>query len=251
MTQSKIRVLLVEDDLVLGYVVKDYLQKQNYEVTHCTDGSAAWQQFMKNIYDVCLLDIMLPGAKDGLELSNNIREKNEHIPIILLSSRNMDDDRIAGYSMGADSYLPKPYNLKELGMRIHVFVKRNSKKEDVGQVFFKIGTLDFDYTNLLLSNESIQLQLTQREADIIRYFCLNANRVVSRNELLMSVWGKDDYFLGRSMDVFITKIRKYLKAQNVAALQTIHGKGFLFSYQNNATKTKSKKSDSADLQITN
>src|SRR5580658_125331 len=129
MPPSKAKVLLVEDDLVLGYVVKDYLQKQNYEVTHCTDGSLAWQQFMKNIYDVCLLDIMLPGTKDGLELSNSIREKNEHIPIILLSSKNMDDDRIAGFSMGADSYLPKPYNLKELGMRIHVFLKRNAKKD--------------------------------------------------------------------------------------------------------------------------
>jgi DNA-binding response OmpR family regulator len=248
MPPSKAKVLLVEDDLVLGYVVKDYLQKQNYEVTHCTDGSLAWQQFMKNIYDVCLLDIMLPGTKDGLELSNSIREKNEHIPIILLSSKNMDDDRIAGFSMGADSYLPKPYNLKELGMRIHVFLKRNAKKDDIGQVIFKIGDLRFDYSNLILSNETIEHQLTQREADLIRYFCLNANRIITRNEILMSLWGKEDYFLGRSMDVFITKIRKYLKTQKGAVLQTIHGKGFLFTYHN-ATATRVKKASIASLQM--
>ena len=149
MIQPKTKVFFVEDDLVLGYVVKkkkkrDYLQKQNYDVTHCTDADMAWTNFMKNIYDVCLLDIMLPGTKkDGLELSQNIRKKNEHIPIILLSSKNMDSDRIAGFSNGADGYLPKPYNLKELGMRIHVLLKRTRKKEDIGQVVFKIGDLDF------------------------------------------------------------------------------------------------------------
>jgi len=237
MTQSKIKVLLVEDDLVLGYVVKDFLQQQNYEVTHCTDGSLAWQQFTKNIYDACLIDIMLPGTKDGLELSKTIRKKNENIPIILLTSKNMDDDRIAGFSTGADSYLPKPYNLKELGLRIHVLLKRNTQKSEVSQFMFKIGDIDFDYNNLILSNKNIEQQLTQREADLMRFFCLNPNRVISRSEILMSIWGKEDYFLGRSMDVFITKIRKYLKTQNADVLQTIHGKGFLFSY---ATPTSSK-----------
>ena len=232
MIQPKTKVFFVEDDLVLGYVVKDYLQKQNYDVTHCTDGDIAWTNFMKNIYDVCLLDIMLPGTKDGLELSQNIRKKNEHIPIILLSSKNMDSDRIAGFSNGADGYLPKPYNLKELGMRIHVLLKRTKKKEDIGQVIFKIGDLDFDYSNLTIHNDKVEHQLTQREADLIRYFCLNANRVIARNEILMNIWGKEDYFLGRSMDVFITKIRKYLRTQTAAKLQTIHGKGFLFSYTN-------------------
>ncbi len=231
MSQPKLKILLVEDDPVLGYVVKDFLQKQDFEVTHCTDGDAAWHQFMKNIFDICLLDIMLPGKKDGMELANSIRKKNENIPIILLSSKNMDDDKIAGFESGADDYVTKPYNLQELLLRIQVFVKRSKKKEDTGPVSFTIGELEFDYTNLLLRNEKVEYQLTQREADLVRYLCLNANRVLKRDEILMNVWGKDDYFLGRSMDVFITKIRKYLKAQTAANLQTIHGIGFKFNFE--------------------
>jgi DNA-binding response OmpR family regulator len=230
MSQSKLKILLVEDDPVLGYIVKDFLQKQGYEVTHCTDGDVAWHQFMKNIYDVCLLDILLPGKKDGMELANSIRKKNENIPIIMLSSKNLDHDKIAGFESGADDYITKPFNLQELFMRIQVFLKRSKKKEDKGTVLFKIGELDFDYTNLTLGNEKVEHQLTQREADLVRYLCLNANRVLKRDEILMNVWGKDDYFLGRSMDVFITKVRKYLKSQNAAKLQTIHGIGFKFNY---------------------
>jgi len=230
MTQPKLKILLVEDDPVLGYVVKDFLQKQDFEVTHCTDGDAAWQQFMKNLYDICLLDILLPGKKDGMELANSIRKKNENIPIILLSSKNMDNDKIAGFETGADDYITKPYNLQELLLRIQVFLKRTKKKDDSGPVVFKIGTLNFDYTNLVLGNDEVEYQLTQREADLVRYLCLNANRVLKRDEILMNVWGKDDYFLGRSMDVFITKVRKYLKSQPNAKLQTIHGIGFRFNY---------------------
>ena len=230
MSQPKVKILLVEDDPVLGFVVKDFLQKQNYEVNLCTDSDTAWQQFMKNIYDVCLLDILLPSKKDGIELANSIRKKNENIPIILLSSKNMDNDKIAGFETGADDYITKPYNLQELLLRIQVFLKRTKKKEDTGPVIFKIGDLNFDYTNLVLGNDKVEHQLTQREADLVRFLCLNANRVLKRDEILMSVWGKDDYFLGRSMDVFITKVRKYLKSQNSAKLQTIHGIGFKFSY---------------------
>ncbi|MCW3124311.1 MAG: DNA-binding response regulator [Flavipsychrobacter sp.] len=230
MSQPKVKILLVEDDPVLGYVVKDFLLKQDYDVTHCTDGDVAWHQFMKNIYDVCLLDIMLPGKKDGMELANSIRKKNENIPIILLSSKVLDMDKIAGFENGADDYITKPYNLQELQMRIQVFLKRSKKKEDTGPINFKIGDLDFDYSNLILKNDKVEHQLTQREADLVRYLCLNANRVLKRDEILMNVWGKDDYFLGRSMDVFITKVRKYLKSQNVAKLQTIHGIGFKFNY---------------------
>ena len=185
---------------------------------------------MKNIYDVCLFDILLTGKKDGMELANSIRKKNENIPIIMLSSKNLDNDKIAGFESGADDYITKPFNMQELLMRIQVFVKRSKKKEDKGTVLFKIGELDFDYTNLTLGNEKVEHQLTQREADLVRYLCLNANRVLKRDEILMNVWGKDDYFLGRSMDVFITKVRKYLKSQNAAKLQTIHGIGFKFNY---------------------
>jgi len=230
MSQPKVKILLVEDDPVLGYVVKDFLQKQQFDVTHCTDGDVAWHQFMKNIYDICLLDVMLPGKKDGMELANNIRKKNENIPIIMITSKSLDNDKILGFESGADDYVTKPYNLQELLLRIQVFLKRSKKKEDPGPASFMLGDLNFDYTNLSLGNEKVEYQLTQREADLIRYLCLNANRVLKRDEILISVWGKDDYFLGRSMDVFITKIRKYLKAQTVVKLQTIHGIGFKFIY---------------------
>lgn len=232
MSQPKVKILLVEDDPVLGFVVKDFLQKQNYEVTHCTDSDTAWQQFMKNIYDICLLDVMLPGKKDGIELANHIRKKNENIPIMMLTSKGMDDDKLAGFEVGADDYVIKPYNMHEVLKRIQVFLKRSKKKDQEGPAYFKIGNLDFDYSNLTLGNETEHYQLTQREADLFRYLCMNANRVLKRDEILMNVWGKDDYFLGRSMDVFITKVRKYLKNQTDAKLQTIHGIGFKFIYNN-------------------
>lgn len=230
MQQPKLKILLVEDDPVLGYVVKDFLQKNNFEVTHCTDGDTAWQQFMKNIFDLCLLDVMLPGKKDGMELANNIRQKNENIPIVLVTSRNMDNDKIQGFESGADDYVTKPYNMQELLLRINVFLKRSKKKEDTGPAQMKLGELNFDFNNLTLSNETVHYQLTQREADLIKYLCQNANRVLKRDEILMNVWGKDDYFLGRSMDVFITKVRKYFKTEPNIKLQTIHGIGFKFIF---------------------
>jgi len=228
MSQPKIKILLVEDDPVLGFVVKDFLQKQNYDVNLCTDSDTAWQQFMKNIYDICLLDVMLPGKKDGIELANNIRKKNEDIPIMMLTSKSMDDDRLAGFEVGADDYVIKPYNMNEVLKRIQVFLKRSKKKEIEGPSLFKIGSLDFDYKNLTLTNETEQHQLTQREADLFRYLVTNKDKVLKRDEILMNVWGKDDYFLGRSMDVFITKVRKFLKNQTATKLQTIHGIGFKF-----------------------
>lgn len=231
MSQPKVKILLVEDDPVLGFVVKDFLQKQNYEVNLCTDSDTAWQQFMKNIYDICLLDVMLPGKKDGIELANHIRKKNENIPIMMLTSKSMDDDRLAGFDVGADDYVIKPYNMHEVLKRIQVFLKRSKKKEQEGPIYFKIGNMDFDYTNLTLANDTENYQLTQREADLFRFLCMNANRVLKRDEILMNVWGKDDYFLGRSMDVFITKVRKYLKNQTLAKLQTIHGIGFKFVHE--------------------
>ncbi len=135
-------------------------------------------------------------------------------PSFCYRPKSLDNDKIAGFESGADDYVTKPYNMQELLMRINVFIKRSKKKDDKGTVLFKIGDLDFDYTNLILKNDKVEYQLTQREADLVRYLCLNANRVLKRDEILMNVWGKDDYFLGRSMDVFITKVRKYLKSPN-------------------------------------
>lgn len=223
---GKAKILLVEDDATLSYVVKDSLAKNGYDVVHCADAESAWQQFMKNNFDICLVDVMLP-KKDGMSLTHQIRQKNQNIPILMLTSKTMDDDKIAGFKSGADDYITKPFNMQELLLRLDVFLKRTMKQEVEAVDTIQLGNLEFDYHNLVLRGEKDK-QLTQREADLIKYFCTNANKVLKREEILLNVWGKEDYFLGRSMDVFITKVRKYIKEQPGVELQTIHGIGFKF-----------------------
>jgi DNA-binding response OmpR family regulator len=228
MAETKAKILLIEDDPTLAFVVKDSLQNKGYEVVHCTDGESGFQQFMKYNFDMVLLDVMLP-KKDGMAIAGQVRKKNETIPILMLTSKNMDDDKIAGFKSGADDYITKPFNMQELLLRVEVFLRRTRKKEDGTPSGFQIGSLTFNYDNLILFNEKEKHQLTQREAELFRYLCLNANKVLKRDDILLNVWGKEDYFLGRSMDVFITKIRKYIKNQSDVELQTIHGIGFKFN----------------------
>jgi DNA-binding response OmpR family regulator len=227
MSDSKTNILLVEDDPTLGFVVKDNLEANGFTVHHAPDGETGWQLYMKHNFDICVLDVMLP-KRDGIWLAGQIRKKNESVPIILLTAKNMDEDKIAGFRGGADDYVTKPFNMQELLLRIEVFIKRTKKKDDDTPNDISIGNLNFNYNDLLLSNDQIRQQLTQREADLLRYLALNANRVLKREEILLNVWGKEDYFLGRSMDVFITKLRKHLKDIPGVELQTIHGIGFKF-----------------------
>jgi len=227
MSESKVNILLVEDDPTLGFVVKDNLEANGYTVQHAPDGETGWQLYMKHNFDICVLDVMLP-KRDGIWLAGQIRKKNETVPIILLTAKNMDEDKIAGFRGGADDYVTKPFNMQELLLRIEVFIKRTKKKEEDGPNEIQLGNLMFNYNDLLLYNDQQRQQLTQREADLLRYLALNANRVLKREEILLNVWGKEDYFLGRSMDVFITKIRKHLKDIPGVDLQTIHGIGFKF-----------------------
>lgn len=227
MSDSKVNILLVEDDPTLGFVVKDNLEANGFTVHHAPDGETGWQLYMKHNFDICVLDVMLP-KRDGIWLAGQIRKKNESVPIILLTAKNMDEDKIAGFRGGADDYVTKPFNMQELLLRIEVFIKRTKKKEDDTPNEIQIGNLNFNYNDLLLSNDQMRQQLTQREADLLRFLALNANRVLKREEILLNVWGKEDYFLGRSMDVFITKLRKHLKDVPGVELQTIHGIGFKF-----------------------
>ncbi len=223
---QKIKILLVEDDTSLGYVIKDSLEEKGYEVTHATDGNAGWQQFSKHFYDVCLLDVNMP-LKDGFTLAQQIRRKNTHIPILFITAKNMQEDKIAGFKAGGDDYITKPFSMEELLLRIDVFLKR-TKGTDLDETTFSIGKASFDFNNLTIIGPNLDVRLTQKEAELLRFFCLNANKVVKREEVLTKVWGKDDYFLGRSMDVFITKLRKYLKDESDIEIQTIHGVGFRF-----------------------
>lgn len=227
MAEAKAKILLVEDDPTLGFVVKDNLEVNGYEVIHASDGESGWQLYMKYNFDMCVLDVMLP-KRDGIWLATQIRKKNETVPILLLTAKSMDEDKIAGFKSGVDDYITKPFNMQELLLRIEVFLKRTRRKEEDAPEEFKLGNLNFNYRDLILYNDEQRQQLTQREADLLRYLALNPNRVLKREEILMNVWGKEDYFLGRSMDVFITKIRKHLKEQAGVELQTIHGIGFKF-----------------------
>jgi DNA-binding response OmpR family regulator len=222
---QKTKILLVEDDTSLGFVVKDNLEDAGYDVTLCTDGNAGLQAFNKNYYDLCLFDVMLP-QKDGISLAQAVRRKNDHIPIIFITAKNMSEDKLAGFKAGADDYITKPFNIDELLARIDVFIRRT--KASTEQTKFNIGNAIFDMSNLSIDGPSTNVRLTQKEADLLYFFCQNPNRIVKREEVLTKVWGKDDYFLGRSMDVFITKLRKYLKEESDVEIQTIHGVGFKF-----------------------
>lgn len=225
MQQVKAKILLVEDDSSLGFVIKDNLEDAGYEVIYCVDGETGYTQFMRHNIDICLLDVMLP-KKDGMALAGQIRKKNEHVPIIFLTAKSMDEDKIAGFKAGGDDYITKPFNMQELLLRIEVFLRHARKNNAEEVTTHLIGHLEFDYANLLLKDGTKESQLTQKEADLLNYLCVNANQVVKREDILLNVWGKEDYFLGRSMDVFMTKIRKFLKDVPEVELQTIHGVGF-------------------------
>ncbi len=224
---TKANILYVEDDSSLSFVIKDNLEENGYTVVHCTDGESAWQQFMKHTFDLCLLDVMLP-KKDGFALATQIRKKNALIPIIMLTAKNMDEDKIHGFKTGVDDYITKPFNMQELLLRMEVFLKRTKIDSNVFPSEVTIGSIVFHYEELELQTLEGIIQLTQKEADLLKYFCLHVNQTLKREVILLSVWGKDDYFLGRSMDVFITKLRKHLKADPSIEIQTIHGKGFKF-----------------------
>jgi DNA-binding response OmpR family regulator len=222
---QKTKILLVEDDSSLGYVIKDNLEEAGYDVTLCTDGNSGLQTFNKNFFDLCLFDVMLP-QKDGITLAQAVRRKNDFIPILFITAKNMSEDKLAGFKAGADDYITKPFNMDELLARIDVFIRRT--KPNMDQTAFLIGQTNFDMSNLSIEGPGTSVRLTQKEADLLYFFCTNPNRIVKREEVLTKVWGKDDYFLGRSMDVFITKLRKYLKEETEIEIQTIHGVGFKF-----------------------
>jgi DNA-binding response OmpR family regulator len=222
---NKAKVLLAEDDLSLSFVIKDNLQDAGYEVTHCADGEAAWQQFQKKDFDICLLDVNMP-ARDGFSLAKKIRQQSDVIPVIFLTAKGLEEDKIKGFETGADDYITKPFSIKELIMRMDVFLRRTKKLQSDTAEEYKLGTLKFIYNELKIYTSKEAISLTQREADLLKFFVTHSNKILKRKEVLLNVWGKDDYFLGRSMDVFITKLRKYLKADPGIALETIHGIGF-------------------------
>lgn len=225
---TKAKVLLAEDDASLGFIIKDALEEEGYEVVHCADGQSAIDRFNKNEFDICLLDVMMPN-KDGFAVAKKIRSQSDMVPILFLTARSMEEDKIKGFQTGADDYITKPFNMAELVLRLEVFLRRTKKMHSEQVQEFQVGKLRFSYTDLKIASDQGVSSMTQKEADLLKFLCQHPNKVLKREEVLLNVWGKDDYFLGRSMDVFITKLRKHFKADPNVVLETIHGVGFRFN----------------------
>ena len=220
-------ILLAEDDQALAYVIKDSLEEEGYIVIHCADGQEAMDKFNKSAIDLCILDIMMP-HKDGFTVAKKIRQHSDVVPIIFLSTKTQLEDRLKGYETGADDYLSKPFHIGELLKKIEVFLRRTKKISSDKKEEFMLGNLKFDFTELKITTVDTIFNVTQKEGDLLKFFAMNANKLLKREEVLINVWGKDDFFLGRSMDVYVTRLRKYLKAEPSIMLETIHGIGFRF-----------------------
>ena len=228
MMAPKGKILLAEDDTSLGFVIKDSLEIEGYEVVHCADGQSAIDRFNKTEFDLCLLDVMMPN-KDGFTVAKKIRQQSDMVPILFLTAKSLEEDKLKGFHTGADDYITKPFSMQELLLRMDVFLRRSKKLLSETNEEYSIGKLRFSYTDLKLYAQGISFDLTQKEADLLRFLCQHNNKILKRDEILLNVWGKDDYFLGRSMDVFMTKLRKYFKIDPNIILETIHGVGFRFN----------------------
>lgn len=227
MKKNKPKILLVEDDINLGFVLNDFLTMSNYEPTLAKDGKEGIEFFKNGNFDLCLLDVMLP-YKDGFALAEEIRKIEPNIPIIFLTAKTMEKDKIKGFKAGGDDYITKPFSTEELSLRIEAILRRSKYsilKNDVSNEF-KIGKYRFDYTNYLLFSPSGERRLTKKEAEVLRLLCINKNQIVKREVALKNIWGDDDYFMGRSMDVYITKLRKFLKEDKNVSIVNIPRTGF-------------------------
>ncbi|NCB07731.1 MAG: response regulator transcription factor [Bacteroidia bacterium] len=224
------KILLVEDDDALRFIVKDNLEQRNYQVSVAENGEVALNLFQEQKFDLILLDIMLPKI-DGFQVAQKIRKTDEQTPIIFLTARSMTEDKITGLTIGGDDYIPKPFSMEELLLKIKIFLKRSQSqpvfRENSTQI--TIGRFLFQPDDLTLSLNGEIRTLTMKEAELIRFFAENANKVLSRNEILEKVWGSNDYFLGRSLDVFISRLRKYFSEDPGIRITNLHGIGFRFS----------------------
>ena len=225
MAKHKATILFAEDDSSLSYIIKDALEEEGFKVVHCADGQAAINIFDKNKFDICLLDIMMPN-KDGYAVAKKIRQQTDIMPILFLSTKGNESDRLKGYETGADDYLSKPFSMAELLKKIEVFLRRSKKINAVIEESIQLGTIKFIPSEMQLVTPNTTFRITPKEADILSFLSLHKNKILERQDVLLQVWGKDDYFLGRSLDVFISKLRKYLKEDPAIQLETIHRVGF-------------------------
>jgi DNA-binding response OmpR family regulator len=225
---DKEHILYVEDDEILSFVTKDNLELNGYQVTHAKDGKEAISMFKKDSFDLCLIDVMLPEI-DGFDVAQEIRSRHSEIPIIFLTAKSLKEDKLKGLKLGADDYITKPFSIEELILKIKIFLKRKHIVGTHELSILKIGQYVLDHDNLQLQHENESFQLTKKEADLLKILIVNKNKIVERSTILERIWGENDYFMGRSMDVFISRLRKYLKNDSSVTIDNIHGVGFRIS----------------------
>jgi len=225
---NKAKILYVEDDETLSFITKDNLERKQFEVVHADNGIDAFNLFSNEKFDICLFDVMLP-QMDGFDLAHKVRSVNQEIPILFLTAKTLPEDRIKGLLLGADDYIIKPYTMEELVLRIKVFLKRKKiDKTELEESVNKIGDVDFEWENLKIFVKGTEYKITYREAELLKFFIENKNSVVTRERILNVLWGDNDYFAGRSLDVFITRLRKYFKNTPEISIENKHGVGFIF-----------------------
>lgn len=223
---KKIKILLAEDDTSLGFMISDQLKADGYNVTLCSDGAEAYKRFNDDTFHLCIFDVMMP-KKDGFTLASDIRKLNNDIPILFLTAKSMTEDKVQGFKAGGDDYLTKPFSIAELQVRLTALLKRvNIQTETPEEIVLSIGSYQFDTENFTLKHTNFDKTLTKKEAQILKILYKFRNQVVERDVVLNAVWGQDDYFVGRSLDVFITKLRKYFKEDERVHISNIHGIGF-------------------------
>jgi DNA-binding response OmpR family regulator len=222
---SAYRVLLLEDDANLGLVLQEHLKLNGYDVTLCKDGEEGTRALALDRYDLCLVDVMMP-KKDGFTFAREVRSGNDQIPLIFLTARSLKEDRIEGFRIGCDDYITKPFSVEELQLRIEAVLRRVDPRTEETPTSFEIGDYRFDALRHTLIWEGQEKKLTPRESELLQMLCLNMNQTLSRDRALREIWGEENYFSGRSMDVFISKLRKYLKSDPRVSILSIHGKGF-------------------------
>ena len=226
--KRKIKLLLAEDDLQLGFIIRDNLEEAGFEVINCPDGEMALEYYKKKTPDICILDVNMP-YKDGFTVARKIRRQNDVVPILFLTAKSLEEDKLKGFAAGADDYILKPFSMKELLSRIHVFLRRNKMLLEDSSASYKIGNFVFIPDELKLAGGQETITLTQRETELLEFLCLHPDKVLKREDILSHVWGKNDFFLGRSMDVFMARLRKHLSTEPGISIETIHGIGYRFT----------------------
>ncbi|MCK9410734.1 MAG: response regulator transcription factor [Prolixibacteraceae bacterium] len=225
--EQKIRLLLVEDDQSLGFLMTEFLSSKGFEVTLCKDGVSGWKAFNAQSFQFAVLDVMLPGM-DGFSLARNVREKQSDIPIILVTARSMKEDKIKGFNLGIDDYITKPFDEDELFCRIQAILNRVESKQVAGNKIIQLGKYSYEFQNQSLNLNHGSKRLTARENAVLYLLVQNAGQIVKREMILNNIWGTSDYFSGRSLDVYISKLRKYLQEDSNILIENIPKVGFLF-----------------------